>query len=80
MMRIYLALQQYADGRVAFRRWSLDPGPIPGGHFQQQNMDAYSWFLEQAWNFKRFPFWTEDYPGFQTEETMANVEPFELIR
>ena len=32
-LRVYLALQRFANGRVMYRRWSPD-GDVPGGPFE----------------------------------------------
>lgn len=41
-MRVYLALQKFADGRVMYRRWSPD-GDVPGGPFEARTEEAKSW-------------------------------------
>ena len=41
-LRVYLALQKFADGRVMYRRWSPD-GDVPGGPFEARTEEAKSW-------------------------------------
>jgi len=63
-MRIYLALQQFVDGRVMFRRWSPDcEGVPPGGAFQKQTPEAVAWFNR----------------ALDPSETSEFIEPFEVI-
>ena len=46
---IFLALQEFEDGRVMFRRFAydgetgLDVSPMPGGAFQKQTLSAFQW-------------------------------------
>lgn len=79
MIRIYLALQECSDGRIVFRRWSLDTDTVPGGHFQKQDLKAFRWLLSQAWNFDRFPVWSASFLSEEDEYSMKNVEPFEIL-
>ncbi len=63
-MRIYLALQQFVDGRVMFRRWSPDcEGVPPGGAYQKQTPEAVAWFNRVL------------YP----DATRPGIDPFEVI-
>lgn len=75
MIRIYLALQEFDDGRVMFRRWSPDSETIPGGHFQKQTLQAFQWLMEQSWNFPDFPQWPHEF----THEDVEKVAPFEVL-
>ena len=64
-MRVYLALQQFVDGRVMFRRWSPDcEGVPPGGAFQKQTPEAVAWFNHAL------------YPDAVSEI----IEPFEVLK
>ena len=46
---IFLALQEFEDGRVMFRRFAYDGetgrdvSPVPGGAFQKQTLAAFHW-------------------------------------
>lgn len=46
---IFLALQEFEDGRVMFRRFAFDGetgadvSPVPGGAFQKQTLAAFQW-------------------------------------
>lgn len=46
---IFLALQEFEDGRVMFRRFAydgetgFDVSPVPGGAFQKQTLSAFQW-------------------------------------
>ena len=80
MIRVYLALQEFIDGRIAFRRWSPDTEKLIGGVYQKQDIRSFRWFLEQSWNFTKFPIWSENYPYEMNQESMAKVEPFEIIK
>jgi len=63
-MRIYLALQQFVDGRVMFRRWSPDcEGVPPGGAFQKQTPEAVAWFNR----------------ALDPNATSEVIQPFEVI-
>lgn len=76
MIRVYLVLQEFEDGRVMFRRVSPDiDGVPPGGAFQKQSLDAFRWFLEQAWNFPEFPIWPFELPL----DSIEFIPPFEVI-
>ena len=79
MIRVYLALQEFKDGRVMFRRWSLDTDKLPGGLYQKQDVAAFRWFMSQSWNFEFFPLWHDDFMALTTEEDMRNVVPFEVL-
>lgn len=80
MIRVYLALQDFKDGRVMFRRWSLDTDQLPGWLYQKQDVASFRWLLSQAWNFEFFPLWHEDFKSVTTEADMRNVVPFEVLR
>lgn len=41
-LRVYLALQRFANGRVMYRRWSPD-GDAPGGPFEARTEEAKNW-------------------------------------
>ena len=67
---IYLALQNFADGRVMFRRCTtapVEPRFIPGGVYAKKTQEAEAW-LESAAQ----PQWSE-------WQTFEGLHPFEWV-
>lgn len=77
MIRVYLAEQVIADGRVQYRRWSPDCDGIPpyGGAFQAQTDSAHEWMQEQLERYGSVPTW----PIRLLNNGVDLPEPFEVI-
>lgn len=76
---VFLALQQFEDGRVMFRRYAFDGETgeevqAPGGAFQKQTMQAFTWLHAAG-----MPFLDGNQIKTRTEPTTA-PEPFEAIQ
>ena len=67
-MRVYLALQKFADGRVMYRRWSPD-GDVPGGPFEARTEEAKNWLARAGG-----PVWK----GARTK-VPGGVSPFRVV-
>jgi hypothetical protein len=74
-IRIFLALQEFADGRVMFRRYSPDvEGHLPGGTFQRQTIQAFGWL-----HYAGMPLWVDGKVIGHTGTTpQVNRDPFEV--
>ena len=73
MVRIFLAEQTLADGRIFYRRWSPDRRPgenLPGGPYAKKTAEADNW-LHRAGR----PLW--HYAGGQL---VPKIKPFEAAR
>lgn len=69
-IQIFLALQTYADGRVAYRRCTtadISPRFIPGGVFSKKTPEAKAW-LERAGN-----------PRWEAMPDLTKLQPFEEV-
>ena len=76
---IFLALQEFEDGRVMFRRFAFDGetgadvAPTPGGAFQKQTMAAGKWLHEAGLPVAR------DGTVKTTTRPLHETSPFEVI-
>lgn len=76
---IFLALQEFEDGRVMFRRFAFDGetgcelSPPPGGAFQKQTLSAFKWLHEAG-----MPV-TQDGIVKTTTVPLHVTSPFEVI-
>lgn len=77
MIRVYLAEQVIADGRVQYRRWSPDcDGVPPGGAFQAQTDSARAWMQQQIDRYGFAPTW----PILLLNNGVDLPEPFEIFQ
>lgn len=77
---IFLALQEFEDGRVMFRRFAFDGETgadvlqPPGGAFQKQTLSAFKWLHEAGLPVAR------DGSVRATTKPPFETEPFEVIQ
>lgn len=76
---IFLALQEFEDGRVMFRRFAFDGETgadvlqPPGGAFQKQTLSAFKWLHEAGMPVAR------DGAVKTTTRPLHETNPFEVI-
>lgn len=84
-VRIYLALQEIADGRVQFRRWSPDIPYLPNGDGQnaRQTIDAHLWIQRMVYKCAKEGItppvkWVDGRPTI-TDDFLQKIRPFEVV-
>lgn len=83
-VRIYLALQEFANGEVNFRKWSPDcPRNLPGGPYQKQSMDAHLWVQRMVYRCAKEgvpPVLKWEEPLQVTDDFLKKVPPFQVTQ
>lgn len=83
-VRIYLTLQEFANGEVNFRKWSPDcPRNLPGGHYQKQTIDAHLWIQRMVFRCARdglTPVVKWNDPLKFTDDFLKKIPPFEVLQ
>lgn len=82
-VRVFLALQEFSNGEVNFRRWSPDcPRNIPGGPYEKQTIDAHLWLQRMVFRCARDGLtpivkWQETIHA--TDDFLKTVPPFSVL-
>lgn len=83
-VRIYIALQEFANGEVNFRKWSPDcPRNLPGGPYQKQTIDAHLWIQRMVFRCAKEGIspvvrWAD--PLSVSDEFLRKIPPFDVMK